>query len=248
MKRFFRPQLLPLVSLCGGLLTLILRLILLSQVDSAGLLPAGHFAGILSWIITVAILVYLLLGTRPLNEGNKYSFNFPADPLAAGGLLAAALGILVTSVSELIDSTDLLRTICSVFGFLCVPALAFLSQCRRNGRRPSVLFHTILCIYLMLHLVSHYRIWSAYPQIQTYGFELLALVCLMLASYQRCAFDINRGSRRSYVFTSLSGAYFSIAALPGSSNVLFYIGCAIWMITGLCSLRPLPGRYASKES
>lgn len=248
MKRFFRTPLLPLVSLGGGLITLILRLILLSQADSTGLLPVGHFAGILSWVITVAVLVYLLIGTRSLNEAKKYAFNFPADPLAAGGILAAALGILITSISELIGSTDLLCTICSVFGFLCVPALAFLSQCRKSGRRPSVLFHALVCVYLMLHLVSHYRVWSAYPQIQTYGFDLLALVCLMLASYQRCVFDINRGSRRAYVFTSLSGAFFSIAALPGSSNVLFFLGCAIWMLTGLCSLRPLPGRYASKES
>lgn len=248
MKRFLHPKYAPLVTLGCGLLAMILRLILLGQTDDAGLLPAGHPASIFSWITTVLFLVYLLLCTRPLNEATKYAYNFPASQIAAIGMLAAAIGIGINSISELFGNADSLQILSSLLGLLCVPCLLFLSLCRKDGRRPGVLFHGVLCIYLMLHLVSHYRLWSGHPQIQTYGFELLALVCLMLADYQRCAFDVSQGNRRAYVFTSLSAAFFSIAALPGCSNVLFYIGCAIWMLTGLCSLKPMPGRFATKES
>ncbi len=248
MKRFLHPFNTPLVTLIASLLAMVMRLILLGQADATGLLPMGHPASVFSWVITILVLVYLLLSTRTLNEAAKYAFNFPASPFAAMGILAGALGIGINSIAELFSGADTLQTVSSLLGLLCVPSLLFLAHCRKDGRRPGTLFNTLLCIYLMLHLVSHYRLWSAYPQIQTYGFELLALVCLMLASYQRCAFDVGHGSRRAYVFTSLSAAFFSIAALPGSSNVLFYIGCAIWMLTGLCSLKPKPGRYAAKES
>ncbi len=248
MKRFLHPKYAPLAALGCGLLTLLLRLILLSQADDTGLLPAGHPASIFSWVFTLSLLVYLLFSTRSLKEAIRYNFNFPASGRAALGILIGALGIGINSIVELIDGGDVLRMIDSLLGLLCVPALFFLSHCRKEGRRPSVLFHTLVCIYLMMHLVSHYRLWSSAPQIQVYGFELLALVCLMLSIYQRCAFDVNQGSRRAYTFTSLSAAFFCIAALPGCSNVVFYIGCAIWMLASPCNLKPMPGRYVAKES
>lgn len=248
MKRFLHPKYSPLAALGCGILTMLLRLILLGQADETGLLPAGHPASSFGWVVTIVFLVYLLFTTRPLNEATKYGFNFPASQLAAIGILAGAVGIGINSIAELFGDADTLQTVSALLGLLCVPSLLFLAHCRMNAQRPSVLFHALVCIYLMLHLVSHYRLWSSHPQLQTYGFELLALVCLMLSVYQRCAFDVGQGNRRAYVFTSLSAAFFSIAALPGSSNVLFYIGCAAWMLTGLCSLKPMPGRYVSKES
>lgn len=248
MKRYLHPKFAPMAALGCGLLTMLLRLLLLGQADETGLLPTGHPASSFSWLITILFLVYLLLSTRSLNEASKYTFNFPASQIAAIGILAGAVGIGINSIAELFGQSDSLQTISALLGVFCVPSLLFLAHCRKMGRRPGVLFHVLLCIYLMLHLVSHYRLWSSHPQLQTYGFELLALVCLMLAVYQRCAFDVNQGSRRAYTFTSLSGAFFSIAALPGCSNVLFYIGCAVWMLTGLCSLKPMPGHFAAKES
>lgn len=248
MKKTLNPAYLPLISLGAGLLTMIFRLVLLlTGVDDKGLLITGSLPDIFSWLLSVAAMVLLVLGTWNLREASKFSFNFPASPIGAAGVLAGALGILITSLSELFSGGDALQTAGSVLGLLAVPALVFVALGRYRGQRPSVLFHGIVCVYLMVHLVSHYRLWSSYPQIQSYGFELLAIVCLMLACYHRATFDVGEGNRRCYAFCALAGVYFSVATLPGCDSPFFFIGCAAWMITNLCSLKPLPGRHAKKE-
>lgn len=248
MNKYLKPAYMPLITLGAGLLTMILRLVLLlTGEDDKGLLVTGSFTDVFSWLISVAVMILLVLGTWNLREASKFSFNFPASPIGAAGVLAAALGILITSVSELFGDGDALQTAGSVLGLLAVPALVFVALGRYQGQRPTVLFHGIVCVYLMIHLVSHYRLWSSYPQIQSYGFELLSIVCLMLACYHRATFDVKEGNRRCYAFCALAAVYFSVAALPGCDNPFFFIGCAVWMLTNLCSLKPLPGRHAKKE-
>lgn len=248
MNKYLKPAYLPLITLGTGLLTMILRLVLLSVgEDDKGLLVTGSFADVFSWLLSVATMIVLVLGTWNLREASKFSFNFPASTAGAAGTLAAALGILITSLSELFAGGDALGIAGSLLGLLAVPALVFVALGRYQGQRPSVLLHGIVCVYLMVHLVSHYRLWSAYPQIQSYGFELLSIVCLMLACYHRATFDAGEGNRRSYAFCALAAVYFSVATLPGCDSPLFFIGCAVWMLTNLCSLKTLPGRHTKKE-
>ena len=248
MNRYLKSTYLPLITLGAGLLTMLLRFILLATgEDDKGLLVNGSFADIFSWLLAVATLVVIFLGTRDLREASKFSFNFPASLPGAVGTLAAALGILITSVSELFAGTDALGIAGSVLGMLAAPALVLVALSRYQGQRPSVLLHGVVCVYLMLHLVSHYRLWSAYPQIQSYGFELLSIVCLMLACYHRATFDVGEGNRRSYAFCALASVFFSVATLPGCDSPLFFLGCAVWMVTNLCNLKSLPGRHAKKE-
>ncbi len=242
MKTYVKRYLLPITVLGGGLLTLLLRLwFLCLGRDSRGLLAVGSFPDIFSWVITCLTLVWLTIGTWHLREASKYTFNFPASLTATVGIGVAALGFFITSLTELISGTDVLGTISAILGFFAVGAMGFLAYCRYFQLRVSVLFHGFVCVYLMFHLVSHYRLWSAAPQIQTYGFELLAIVCTMLACYQRAAFDANQGQRRTHTFCSLSALFFSVAALPGCDNAIFFLGCGAWMLTTLCNLTPLPG-------
>lgn len=248
MKKYLKPAYLPLISLGAGVLTMIFRFVLLATgEDDKGLLVTGSFPDALSWLISIAVMILLVLGTWNLREASKFSFNFPASAIGAAGVLAAALGILITSLSELFAGGDSLQIAGSVLGLLAVPALVFVALGRYQGQRPTVLFHGIVCVYLMVHLVSHYRLWSSYPQIQSYGFELLSIVCLMLACYHRATFDVKEGNRRSYAFCALAAVYFSVATLPGCDSPFFFIGCALWMITNLCSLKPLPGHHPKKE-
>ena len=248
MNKYIKSTHLPLITLVAGLLTMILRFILLAAgTDDKGLMPSGSFSDIFSWLLAVVTLIILLMGTRNLREANKFSFNFPADLVGAVGAVAAALGILITSVTELFAGGDALSIIGDGLGLLAVPALVLVALARYQGRRSSVLLHGAVCIYLMVHLVSHYRLWSSYPQIQSYGFELLSIVCLMLACYHRATFDVGEGNRRSYAFCALAAVFFSIATLPGCDSPLFFIGCAAWMVTNLCNLKSLPGRHVRKE-
>ena len=240
MKNYFKHAFLPFLALGGGVLAMLMRFWLFGiGTDDRGLLPAATFPDVVSWILTAIVIVLLMFGTRNLREATKYRFNFPASIPSAIGTAAGALGILITCLAELLSGAARLGVFSAVLGLFAAAALGFIAYCRKDGKKPMFLFHSFICIYLMFHLISHYRIWSAYPQLQTYAFELLAIVFLMLACYQRAAFDAGRGNRRAYTFTTLAALFFCLAAIPGSDTAVFYLGCSAWMFTTLCNLKPL---------
>ena len=240
MKKIFNPAILPIATLAAGILAMLMRFWLFGLgTDDRGLLPASTFPDVASWIISGIVMVMLIFGTLGLREASKYRFNFPASIPSAIGTALGALGIFLTCFIELLSGAAKLGVFSTILGLFATAALAFLAYCRKVGRKPMFLFHAFTCIYLMFHLISHYRIWSAYPQLQTYAFELLAIVFLMLACYQRAAFDAGRGNRKAYAFCTLAALFFCLAAIPGSATAIFYIGCAAWMFTTLCNLKPL---------
>lgn len=244
MKRYLKLKYLPLVILACAVVTSLLRtLLFVSGIggDGNGLLPTGSWPDVLSWI-TVALTMGLLgAATWKLRGANKYSLNFPASPVAAIAMVLAAVGFLITSVTDLSVSTDAISAAAIAMGFVSTAALLLLAYLRFRGQRPNMLLHTSVCLYLMLYLVSHYRLWSSAPQLQSYAFELLAIVFVMLGCYHRTAFDTGKGDRRAYTFFSLAAVYFCIATLPGCDNPAFFIGCAAWMFFTPCRLT-LPAR------
>lgn len=243
LNRYLKPTYLPIAALAGGIITMVMRLWLFSLgTDDRGLLPAATFPDVCSWILTALMLVLLFLGTRRLTEATKYSFNFRPSMLAACGTLIGALGILITCLVELLSGGERLGIFSAVMGLLAAAVLVFLAYCRWNGMKPMFLMHSFVCLWLMFHLVSHYRLWSAYPQLQTYAFELMAIIFLMLSCYQRAAFDAGNGNRRAYAFFTSAAVFFCVAAIPGSASPVFYIGCALWMFATPCNLKPLASK------
>lgn len=237
MKRYLKITSLPLIVLGCGLLTCLLRFWLFAMgEDERGLLSVGTFPDAMSWITVALTLALLAFSCRDLNGGNKYSFNFPASVQAAAGMALAAVGFCISSIADLAANTDALGKFSAFFGFLAAFAMLMLAYARYKGQRLNILFSGTVCVYLMAFLVSHYRLWSANPQLQTYGFELLAIVFVMLAAYQRAAFDAGKGDRRWYAFFSLAALFFCIATLPGCDNAAFFLGCAAWMFCTPCKL------------
>lgn len=237
MKQYLKPSRLPTLTLVCGLIVFALRLWLLSLgTDAHGLLAAGSLPDLLCWIFVALTIALLALGTRQLYGAVKYSYNFPPSVSAAVGMVFAAIGFCISSFADLAAGGDTVSNISSMLGFLAAASLLVLAYCRYSGLHLNVLFHGIICLYLMVHLVAHYRLWSYAPQLQTFGFDLFAIVFIMLASYQRAAFDANRGNRRSYTFFSLTALFFCLAALPGCDNATFFIGSAVWMYTTPCRL------------
>lgn len=237
MKRFLKPAYLPPITLGAGALTFLLRLWLFAiGEDDQGLLPVGNFPDAMSWIITALNMALLFVVTRQMRKGNKYTTNFHASMHAAIGIALAALGFAVSSIVDLSRGADALGAFSAILGFVAAAAMLMLSHARMQGNRLSIIFHGIVCVFLMLHLVSHYRLWSSSPQVQTYGFELLAIVFVMLSCYQRAAFDAGKGNRQAYTFFSLAALFFCVATLPGCDNVAFFIGSAAWMYMTPCRL------------
>lgn len=235
MKKYLKPAFLPHAALVCGVITLLFRLWLLAMgEDGWGLLAAGVFPDVMSWVMVALTLALLAVGTWQLREANKYSYNFPASFVGATGIALAAVAIFIDSLVKLLAGTDAMGLASAIVGLAATVAMGFLSYYRWKGIRPSVLFHGAVCVFMMLTLVSSYQHWSALPQLQHYGFELLAIVFLMLATYQRAAFDVGCGNRRAYAFFSLGALFFSIAAIPGCANPGIFIGCAAWMLATPC--------------
>ena len=239
MKRFFNTAYLPVATLTCGVVTYLLRTLLwisaMGAEDSA-LLPAGTWPDVMSWVFVALMVVLLGAGTWKMQGSNKYSTNFPASLPAAVGMVLAAVGFTITSVTDFSAQGDSVNIVSAALGFIASLSLFFLAYCRFKGLHPNMIFHGVVCLYLMLHLVSHYRLWSSYPQLQSYAFELMAIVFIMLACYHRAAFDAGKGKFRAYTFFSLMALFFCIATLPGCDNPVFFLGCAVWMFCTPCRL------------
>lgn len=246
MKRFLKPTDLPYVALCGGLLTCMARLLLFISAlgGEGGLLPVGTWPDLLSWGLVAVTMGLLLVGVWPIQKTVTFSRKYRKTLLAAISMVVAAVGFCITSLLELISETDTVSFVSALFGFLAAASLGLLAWGRMKGKQFNMVFHGIVCLYLMLHLVSHYRLWSSYPQLQSYAFELMAIVFVMLASYHRAAADAGQGACRAYTFFTLAGVYFCIATLPGCDNPAFFIGCALWMFLTPCRLPSVARREA----
>ncbi|MBE6957638.1 MAG: hypothetical protein E7447_00605 [Ruminococcaceae bacterium] len=249
LEKLKKPAFLPFAVLILGIVTAVFRLYFFNLgTDDRGLYPAGHLFDSMSWVYVAIAMVLLFIGTRKLGGLKKYEENFPASTVPALGTVLAAAAFCIAVIAELAQPADIIQTTAAVLGFVAVAALLVLAWCRYIGLKPNMLLHTAVCVFLLIYLVSHYRLWSSYPQLQTYAFELLAIVFTMLAGYQRAAFDVDLGNRRDYAFFSLSALFFSIATLPSCDNPVFFIGCAVWMFFTLCSLEPGEDEVAEEEN
>ena len=238
MKQFRKSQLLPLLTLLCGMGGFALRLWLGSTTDGKGFVLRGHVSLMLLAVLTAGLLAVLYVTSRKLKGDNEYHRNFPASVLGSLGTVLAALALGISSFTELSRLTDRIGMICTLAGLLSAAALLYLADCRWRGRHPNCLCHVVLCGHMMLRLVCLYRGWSTDPELMDYAFELMALVCIMIAAFERAAFDAGSGNRCRHGFFSLAGAYFCCVSLAGQQWPGLYAAMGLWLLTNLCSLEP----------
>ena len=110
----------------------------------------------------------------------------------------------------------MLTKLTALLGLGSAAALGFLGLCRKEGKRPSMLLHTLICVHLMLQLVCMYRLWSANSQIQTYSF-------ISPKYYDKIRMPADSALRRSVVISNPLGEDTSVmrtTALPSMMEVL----------------------------
>ena len=232
MENLLNTKNLPWAVLAAGVLGFILELLLSSF--------GGSFLYALLWVLTGLTAALLVWGTRDLKQAPKYSFNFPASPFGAAGAAAAAAGILICCITKLNSASDVLSLLDIVLGVGAAAALVFLSRCRWKGLHPSIVFHAVICVYLMVDLICVYRLRSSDPQVWKYCFSVLASVAIMLSCYYDAAFAANAGNRKMHTLSHLSAVYLCLLSLPMGGNPVFYLTMAAWAFTNLCSLIPMP--------
>lgn len=231
----FRSDRFLLITLGAGLLTLLLRIWLYATgMDGKGLLNLGHPGNWMSFVITA---VYLpLLGLCVLNMGKNtpgYNQLFPDSPIAFFGNIIAGVGIGICAILEMAQKFQMINLLLCVFGLASAASLIYLARCRQQRLQPSMAFHGIFAVYLMIHALSQYRVWSGQTQLQEHFFCLLSCVFAILGMFQRTAMDAREGNRKQYVFFNQACMFFSLASVR-SSDWLFYLSLAVWCGANLC--------------
>lgn len=241
MKFDLKYNQLPLFTLlCGGIGALLRLWLYGTGLDEEGLLLAGHPAGILVLILSAIAIGLLLWFLRHFSAQGKFPRQFPPSVWGSVGAFVGAAGILITAMLGLVRRESSLSLIVGLLGIAAAAAMAFTALCRLKGLRPNFLFHTVICLFFVLRLISRYQSWSADPQIHDYCFQLLSSVCAMLFAYHRAALDLKSGNRRALVIIGLLGAYFCCLSVVASDSALFYAALGAWMATNLGAL-DLPG-------
>ena len=224
-----RMKLLRCIVLSAGLLGMSLRgLIYATAIDSKGLLIRNHWATWSILILTGFVLALLLVMTRKPLGPSSYQNCYPGSFWQGATALGAAAAIALEAVPSFLAPGDTLDLVTSLFGLASGGALLVISGCRFTGKRPSFLFHSILCIFFALQMVSQYRHWSSSPQLMNYCFYMIAFICLMLTAYFLAAFEADMDNRRALWFFSMAAAFFCFLALPASSDTGLLIACALW--------------------
>lgn len=248
MKFDLKYNQLPLFTLlCGGIGALLRLWLYGTGLDEEGLLESAHPAGVLVLILTALVIMALMWFLRSFTSQGKYARQFPSSILGAIGAFSGAAGMLIAAMLELIKRETPLALVAGLLGIAAAVALAFSGLCRLKALRPNFLFHTVVCLALVLRLISRYQSWSADPQLHDYCFQLLATVTAMLFSYHRAALDLKNGSRRPMVIVGLLGTYFCCLSLVASDAPLFYGGLGAWMVTNLGELN-IPTHISGEDS
>ena len=235
MKIKINPSILPFFTLGAGGLGLCLQLWLLSTMDEQGLLAAGHPAGALSIALFAVVMGVLFLCTRQLAPVAKYNQLFPADLWGALGCAAGAAGILVSLFNRPVE-INIVWIFLLISGVAAIGCFLFTGYCRFRGQHPSFIFHCVITVYFMFHLIGQCRTWCAEPQLHLCFFPFLSCVFLMLSSYHRTALDAVQGQRQWYVFFNQAAVFCCLTAASGSDK-LFYLTMAVWASTNLCALQ-----------
>lgn len=227
----------PLFALMSGILGALLRFWLYATgIDESGLLVPIHFAGVVLTLLCVATIGIILWVCRNFPGQGKYSVQYPACTWGGIGAFAGSIGLVLTSMLELVRKEAFFATLTGVFGLVAAVALLFTGLCRLKGLRPHWGFHSVVCLYFVIRLISRYQIWSSDPQLADYCFQLLATVCAMLFSYHRASLDAKAARRRRLVILGLLGGFLCCLSVTASDAPLLYAGLAVWMLTNLGTL------------
>lgn len=236
MNKIPMEKQLPLPAAGLGLLALALRWALYAlTADSWGLLPKGHPLELLVWLISAAAFGSILLSLRAGKGSDRYEDNFPPSFSGAAGQILAAAGILLTVLLNRPQMPGAVGILWKLLGFASVPCLLAAGLARAGGKRPCFLLHITVCLFLVLHVVDHYRGWSGNPQLQDYVFALLGTMALAFFSFYLAAFEAGLGRRRILLGMGLAAVYLCLVNLARTPYPYLYLGCGAWAFTGLCA-------------
>ena len=220
-----------------GLVALVLRWQLYrTAVDAKGLLVRMHPLSLVLMALTAAVLLMIYVAVRKQEESVSFEERVPNGILAALGHGLLAVSILSTVLSGNPRAIGYLATAWRWLGFAAPLCLVLAGADRLLGRKSFFLLHVVPCLFLVVHIVSHYQSWSGDPQMQDYVFALLGAMALMFFGFYTAAMEAGCGSRRMLLGMGLAAIYLCLAEAAHSAYPLLYLAGMIWVMTDLHSL------------
>lgn len=225
------PSLLPVAVFAGAVGSLCRWGLYALAVDDRGLLLRGHG---LSWLLAAVVVLgvgMIVAGVR-VGESPSRLESFGAR-ISGAGYFALAAGIIMTVLSGAAPETLALPW--KALGILAAVGLAIAGVCRIRGIRPCFLSFLLPCLFLLVHLVSHYRPWSSQPQIQDYLFDLLSTVALMIFAYYHAAALTGNGKPGLLRLSGLLAVMLGLIALSGTEHIWLALSGIVFAATNLVS-------------
>lgn len=239
MKAPANNKILSLLAIAAGLLCAAARFFLYAfGYDEQGLMENTHFLHLLCWIVAAGFSAYTALTLWKAKLPAAYEENFLSGRSMMFLAVLVPLWFLASAFETPELVTDRLTLSRAVLSFAVVPCFAVTCWFQNRGKRPVFLLHGIICIFFMVDMICRYRPWSGNPQLADYSFHLMACIFLTLTAYHRTAFDVDLSSPGMFRFCSLMAIFFCFGSLVGPEDAQFYIGGALWAVSGLCPSEP----------
>ena len=243
MKRISAGKHLPAVTICWGILSLVLRWQLYrTAVDAKNLLVRNHPLSIALLVLTVGAMLHILMAIRKTDAQCGDDLQGKANLPAAAGNVAAGAGILATVLTVSPGMGGYLARAWQILGLAAPACFLLAGMARALGKNPFFLLHVVPCLFFLVHIVTRYQLWSSNPQMQDYVFALRGAVALMLFAFYTAAMEAACGNFRMRLGTGLAAIYLCAGELAKSSCPALYLGGILWVLTELCGIR-----YVSEE-
>lgn len=215
----------PWFTVIEGIAGFVVQCWLFAAVDSNGLLPQNHAAGIASFALLALTLVICWFGSRDEQDicPDKLFFS---SAIAAIGIGLSAVGIAFSALTA--GGTGILQILAFGSGILAAAALGYIAVCRARKFHADAMLHCIITLHLILRTMTSCSSWSAEPQFQLYFFPLLACVFLMITSYYRAALALGVEHSKKYVFFSQAALFCCLLCCRGE-DWMFYLSGALWL-------------------
>ena len=239
MKNRKKGFTLPMIMLLFGNIAMVLRRQLyLTAVDHKGLLQRGTLLENLLLLLAAAVFAIIFLALKNDKGSNVYEENYTASIPAGLGHVAAATGIYLLVRYSLFPMFGLVGQFWQILGLAAPVCLILAGILRILGKKPFFLLHVSPCVFLLIHVVGCYKLWSSNPQMQDYFFALLASLAMALFAHHTAAFAAGLGNRKLVLGSGLAATFLCLAELGWTDYPAFYFGCMFWAVTGICKVIP----------
>lgn len=111
-------------------------------------------------------------------------------------------------IAEYVVISEAMLTAAPFAGMLAGILLAIYGVLSLGKKAPSPLLYMFISLYLALRLLIHFQQWNTDPSVHHYGYQLLAVICSMLGSFQLAGFGFDKGHRRMSLFFAIGAVLF----------------------------------------